>query len=201
MRTPLFAAALSLAALTPALAEEVVFSANMPSELVGMKLLDAKAGDNEAQAFYEGPAGRGTVRLMKAPVGDPGGAWTTGDKALRGDTPAAKLVLMEMMRDNLARGTKALGPNYELQDLKFDSLTMPDFKATCAISVRAQDKSKVESGKKPLFLKERICAGQIGEEMVTTYLTLPTFKAQDKDDNMAQVAFTGEMFRLLSAKK
>ncbi len=180
-----------------ALADPEDFKDKLPETILEMKQVKLDLDGGDLIAFYEGPAGRSTIRITPAPEADPDGAWDMGKLPLRGVTPSAQRQLMVMMDANLSNGTKGLGEGYELSELKFDSLTMGDVSATCALPLRKQPGEAADL----LYMAWRICTAQNGSDMITISTLAPTEAAQLGQLRPVQVAYTGEvLMRLLDPK-
>lgn len=174
------------------------YEGKIPENLQEMRRVDQKMVDGALGAFFDGPVGRASLWIWPAPAGEPGSIWSNPDTKLQGDTPGAKRMLMQMVDRNLEHGTKALGENYQMTSLTFDTMTAGDISATCASTDRAQDPAQVKPKDQQLFLRERLCAIQNGEDVLTLSTTRPYMKGSEEEARAALIAFTGEMLFTLA---
>jgi len=177
---------LGLTSASLALAAPQDYQGKLPAEVEdGMTVKQATIENGKLIVFYGEGIGRATVTISPRQEADPGSARTTSG----GATPSAQRALFQLMDQNLATGTKALGNGYatstaSLHDMKVDGRKRA---AICGLIERSQAKA----GEKQLFLFEHFCASQIGDDIVTVYITTPM--PQEARDHVInkQVKFAG----------
>lgn len=80
---------------------------------------------------------------------------------------------MQQLDQKLSRGTNALGAGFTTDPIRVDGVEMDDKAAICGIIERAQAEDQVADGKDQLFLLDRVYAAQIGDDVVSVYVTAP----------------------------
>lgn len=150
---------------------------------------EAKVDADRLIVFYGETVGRATVTITPAPAADPGGVTANADRP-EGQTPVAQLVLVQRLGENLSRGTKALGEGYTIYPVRIDGLEVDDRTAICGVIEREQAEDQATDGEEPMLLLDRICAAQIGEDVVTVYVTTPTNGQMRERFNADQLGFS-----------
>ncbi len=168
----ILAAGLVMLATSPLHAAPSDYQDSLPADVLGMTPREAKLDGDRLIAFYGETVGRATVTIAPAPDADPKGENESADIP-EGQTPAAQLVLMQQLGQNLSRGTNALGADYVTGPIRIDGLEVDDKAAICGIIEREQAEDQIADGKEQMFLLDRVCAAQIGEDVVSVYVTTP----------------------------
>ena len=185
----LFAALFSSLFAPAAQATPADFADRLPATILDMRQVKHDVENGDLIALYESSTGRATVRVTPAPEADPSGAWARGDLAPHGVTPSSERMLMLMMADNLAHGTRGLGEGYVLTELSFETMTLGDVSAHCALALREQPGKAAAR----LMLRWRLCAAQSGADVVTISVQVPAEASYLDQAKAAQLAFAREV--------
>lgn len=180
--------ALALLTALPLHAAPLDYQDKLPADVLGMTPRDAKVDGDKLIVFYGETVGRATVTIAPALDADPGGFDANAD-APEGQTPAAQLVLMQQLGQNLSRGTDALGENYKTNPVRIDGLEVDDKAAMCGIIEREQAADEVDDGKEQMFLLDRVCTAQIDDDVVSVYVTTPINKQMREKFSSDQLGF------------
>lgn len=160
---------LGLLTIGPARAAPQDYRDKLLANVLGMTVKNVRSDDGRLVAFYGETIGRATVTISPSLAADPGGAAATGTSP----TPSAQRALMQLVDQNLATGTRALGEGYATSTVRVDGLEVNGKRALCSLIERSQAEDRVQPGKERIFLLDRICAAQVGEDIVTVHVTTP----------------------------
>jgi len=193
MRVALIATTIALLSAIPAWAVPADYKDVLPADVLGMTPKQVREEGGRLVVFYGESVGRATLTVSPAPEADPDGA-----EAMEGDTPSAQRVLMQLVESNLAAGTGALGPGYATAPVQVNSLDVDGRKALCALVERSQAEDSVEEGKEQIFLLDRICAAQNGEDVISVSVTTPITEDMRRKITSDQLGFSGILIKVLS---
>lgn len=191
------AAGLVMLATLPLHAAPADYQDALPADVLGMTPREAKLDGDRLIVFYGETVGRATVTIAPAPDADPKGENDSAD-APEGQTPAAQVVLMQQLGQNLSRGTNALGDGYATGPVRIDGLEVDDKAAICGIIEREEAEDQVAEGKDRMFLLDRICAAQIGEDVVSVYITTPINEQMREKFTSDQLGFAAIVIAALT---
>nr|WP_162707452.1 hypothetical protein [Brucella anthropi] len=180
-----------------ALAAPLDFQDKLPADVLGMTVKHAKESEGRLIVFYGETVGRATVTIAPALEAD---TIKSSSATEMGVTPSAQRSLMQAIDQNLAGGTKALGIGYETSPTKISALDVDGKQAICALIERTQAKSNIASGKKQMFLLDRICTSQIGADTVMVYVTTPINEQMRKKITEDQLGFSAIIVKTLSER-
>ncbi|RJE89467.1 hypothetical protein [Paracoccus onubensis] len=170
---------------------------SLPADVLGMTPKEAKMDGDRLIVFYGESIGRATVTIMPAPDADPNSA-SANAEAPEGQTPAAQLVLTQQLSQNLSRGTNALGDDYKTEPARIDGLEVDDKSAICGIIERRQAEEQVADGKEPMILLDRVCTAQLGDDVVSVYVTTPISENMREKLTKDQLGFSAIVIATLT---
>lgn len=166
----------------------------IPHNINDMELVDWSLLEDQLVAYYGETVGRATLRIFPAPEADPRGAQAE-DPETSGATPAAQRAMLDLLSENLAVGTNALGDGYTTNPVRLFSINIGGSEAmagelACGVVERSHES---EGGdERARLLKDRVCLTQNGEDIVAVQITSPSRPgAMASSIDEAQITFSG----------
>lgn len=180
---------------TAAAASPENYVEHLPVAVIDMELKEHGMRDGELVAYYGETIGRATLRVFKAPLAD-----VDGDESVQstvsGETPAAQKAMLDLLSQNLAEGTGALGEGYTTDPVRLFQINVDGtdaFDGSLACGFIRREQSEERAGEEePMVLSDRVCLTQHRNDIIAVSITTPHRpKSMRQDMDQAQISFSG----------